>query len=314
MNLSKEELKKAVDELKPFDDHNGNFIIDCPSCGHRECSISYKKDNNQWGCFRKKHCGDTGNIFTLLKKLGKQLHVEKSIDVFEQKLSDIDLKSSLNNEKSLYLEEAKLPLGYKRISDSKYLNERGFTKQDYLLWEVGKSSLIMKDYVVFPIYQDDGVKAYVGRLDTESDNPKYKNSKTDFTKILGGLDKVDKETHSIFLCEGYFDIINVTRLLNLLDDSEIRALCTFGAKISLDQIERLKQTNIKNIYLLFDNDVPKIVKEVALKLSNYFNVKVLTIKGDKDAGDCNLEHLYDAIEYAKSPLEFNLNTLGAKIV
>lgn len=312
MKLSEGQLKSILADLKP-EKHGNNFIISCPKCEHRECGISITKDSHPFGCYRKSKCGIEGNIFTL-KEYGINLNLResKTIDV-TQKLEKKHLKVFEQDENSLNLPSIQLPPRYKRIFDSEYLNGRGFTDIDYMFWEVGRTTLgLMKDYVTFPIYHDNEVKAYVARSVSSEIEPKYRNSISEFASLIGGYERISEETHTVILCEGYFDIININRLLDLYDCKQIRPICTFGAKVSDNQIKLLSNTNIKTVIMLFDADVVNKIKEISFRLSMYFSVQIALLPLSVDAGDCNLSQLEKALEEKQSPLDFNLNKLVKK--
>ena len=114
MLFAKERLQQIVSSLKPFDGGRGNFIINCPVCGHRECGISYTKSNHPWGCYRKKKCGTEGNIYDIAKYLDIQLHYKKDVLVNEE-LQNICVNSLSLHQDLLPLPKQSLPLGYNRI-------------------------------------------------------------------------------------------------------------------------------------------------------------------------------------------------------
>ena len=135
MIFAESKLIEILSDLSPKKDSKGeNFIIDCPVCGHRECSISIDKDGHQWGCFRLKKCGERGNIFTLLKHLGLSQEYSSS---GKKKLSDYinieelfpDLDGKSNDEIQKELEDLptiKAPFGWKKIlGNHQYLDKRG---------------------------------------------------------------------------------------------------------------------------------------------------------------------------------------------
>ena len=320
MHLSKEKLKEVLVSLNPKDYSKTELQINCPECQHDECFISIIDENHRFGCFREKACGVKGNIYTLLKygiKLDESGKFTKVTDDFQKR----SLKVFSKVQEPLNLPLIKPPLSYKRVYDSDYLNNRGFVERDYNYWEVGRTSFgALKDYVVFPVYRDSEMKAYVARLtrpvrhDKES---KYKNSISEFASLMGGLDKVNKNTNSVILCEGIFDIINITRLLNLYDCDELKAVCTFGAKVSESQINLLQQKGVQSIIMLFDGDVIKKIKPISFDLNTKFNVQIGILEGmidDEavDAGNCQLNHLESALNNLSSPLDFYLEKIEKK--
>jgi len=316
LTLSKEQLKIALVSLKPQDYSKTELQISCPECGHDECFISIIDQNHRFGCFREKACGLKGNIYTLRKygiKIGDSEKVTNVNDDFKKR----SLKVFSNVQKAVNLPLINHPISYKRIYNSEYLNERGFTERDYNYWEVGRTSFgSLKDYVIFPISQKRNNVAYVAR-NAKGEGGKYKNSISEFASIIGGLDYLNKTT-TIILCEGIFDIINITRLLNLYDCNDIKAICTFGAKVSENQINLLQQSGIKRIIMLFDGDVIKKIKPISFELATKFDTQIgilegLTDKGEiVDAGNCNFSQLNEALNNLSSPLDFYLEKIEKK--
>ena len=69
MKLKLETLKSLLPNSF-LDYHKENLMGICPWCGVNEFGVSLK-DNHTFNCFRKKRCGETGNIYKLLKKLNR---------------------------------------------------------------------------------------------------------------------------------------------------------------------------------------------------------------------------------------------------
>jgi hypothetical protein len=320
LHLSKEKLKQVLVSLNPKDYSKTELQINCPECHHDECFISIVDENHRYGCFRLSKCGSKGNIYTLKKygiKLDESEKVTKVTELFKKR----SLKVFSNTQKALNLPLIKPPVSYKRVYDSEYLNLRGFKERDYDYWEVGRTSFgSLKDYVTFPIYQNSEMKAYVTRLarnKTHDKEPKYKNSISEFASLLGGFDQLTSNTETVILCEGIFDIINITRLLNLYDCNELKAICTFGAKVSENQINLLQQKGIQRIIMLFDGDVIKKIKPISFELNTKFDVQIGLLEGainnqPEDAGNCLLTHLEAALNNLSSPLDFYLEKIEKK--
>src|SRR5690606_10383412 len=84
MKLTRKQIEQLIQDTSL--DHKGkNLYGKCPKCGHNEFGISLE-DNHRFNCFRKKECGFQGNIYTLLKFLGKikEFLSEREINIFEK--------------------------------------------------------------------------------------------------------------------------------------------------------------------------------------------------------------------------------------
>jgi 5S rRNA maturation endonuclease (ribonuclease M5) len=318
MKLSKDQLFSILQNPKMW--KNDNIIARCPWCGRQEFYISLK-ENNPWQCFRKNKCeADKGRIHKLLDHLGieDQYTIKETVERLQTLPNALETieKQSLDIE----LEEVKLPIGFKRIYDDNYLNNRSFIKEDYDNYFIGITNLDRKlaNYVIFTIYQDYKQVAYIGRYKGTKEQvdrlklPRYKNSDSDFSKILGNYDDIEKEvTETVILVEGIFDAHNVTKLLNLKNNPSTKCGYTFKCHISDEQLYKLQLKEVKKILLLYDSDVISKVKETAIKLSKHFEVQVAFIEclnedgGIKDPGDLNLHELNEVLNNTTSALNFN---------
>lgn len=322
MKLSKEELFRLLAEFNPKMWKDNDILINCPVCNHRECYVSLK-DDHPFNCVRKKKCGWQGNIHALLNKLGvPEGNIKESIKWSDKVSNALILeKHSVIDDIDIELPEIRLPLGFRRIYDDEYLNKRGFIKDDYNVYKVGITNLDRKliNYAVFCIYNDFKLVATIGRYRAEKKEieelekktgrkiMRYRNSGSDFAKILGGYDELEAGiTKKVILVEGLFDKKNVDDLLDLYHNEITKCCYTFKCDISVEQVYKLKLKGIEEIVLLYDGDVIEKIKQTGLKLMHDFNVNVALIDGDKDPGEMNLEELNTSLKNLYHPIHFNL--------
>lgn len=321
------DILKTLIENSSLDYRKKNVIGKCPYCGGDEFGISIDV-NHKFGCFRKSKCGETGNIFKLLKKLNRldliNQKVEQSItsNVLENVIISKESKQILNE-----LPEISIPIGFKRTNSNPYLNERGFQYEDYIKYEVGTTKLDskLKDYVIF-IIRDLKKRpvAYVGRHTKSKEElkkiesllgkrvPRYKNSESDFQNLLFGDHECTLGTDTAILVEGLFAKRKVDEALKLDYDEKVKCLCTFGAKISSNQILKLHLLGIENIILCYDPDVIGHIKKYSLQLLEEFsNVKIASLIRfpGKDPADLSTEELWSVFENLESVINFQLNTI-----
>jgi len=306
---------------------NGKYVYAiCPMCGENEFYLLLQEDNHPSACNRKNKCGAHFNIFTLLKYLGrtKEFVSEFDFDVQEKLVGDLEIS---NPSLDLSLEEIQPPMLWRRAYDDEYLRERGFTDEQFEKYHVG-TSLIHKDYVTILIYQNHKLTGYISRskkskewIDNfnkkNKDNKqvylRYNNSKTDFAKMLFGLDEiVEGKTTDVILVEGLFSKTKTDVNLSLYEIDEIKCCATFGAKLSIYQIELLKRKGVKNIWLWFESDVLEIVKDIAATASLYFNIKVGYLNG-KDPNDLNRDETLELMDNSVGYLEFNMTHLHSNL-
>lgn len=316
-------LEKLLELLPGFRvDHRGkNLTGICPECGHDEFGVSLE-EGHRFGCYRKNKCGFNGNIFTLLKYLGKldQVLQEKVRNLPEKIVKD----HKFEDFEDLTLETISPPLGWRRVFSDPYLDERGFTQQDYERYPVGITKLdprLKKNYIVFACDQDAQMKGWVGRRtqgkkEIETINisrkeqglkpvARYINSFSDFAKMCYGIDELSDQTKTLIVVEGIFDKISIDRLLELYNKDDTKCIATYKAAISNEQIGTImnKAPNIEATILLYDSDVIKSIKTSMIILQKYYHVLV-GYHATKDPGDMNEDDLNQVLSTLQSPLEF----------
>lgn len=307
MKLSVEKLNELLDEPR-LDFRKENIIAKCPKCGFKEFGISLG-ENHRFGCYRKKKCGYSGNIFTLLHHLGKYDEYITRGEVYsvsEKQLVEKKIKSRITNQPILSeLPEIDLPIGWRRTFDNPYLNSRGFTDIDYHKFPVGTTILDSKfeNYVIFSIEENNIPKAQVSRhiwtkakIDRYNEKnspklPRYKNSSSGFEQLVLGIEDLSEETNTLILVEGVFDKKNIDTILELDYQSEVKCVGTFKCHISPSQLQkiRLKAPNLTNVILLYDNDVLKEIIDTATILEEYYETDIgYDDSITEDAGDMTL--------------------------
>lgn len=329
MKLSIEKLKELLPDAK-LDGRGKNLKAKCPNCGENEFGISLN-DNHPFGCYRKAKCGFYGNIFTLAKFLNRLdiLRLEGNVGNIEK--LNTKLLQSKPEEINLELPEIKFPLGFKRTFNDEYLNERGF--KEYKKYKVGRTSLdpkLKSNYIIIGIKEENKLKGYIARhiwskkkIDEQNKLRKkkglpqilrYRNSETDFSKLLMGYDEIKEgTTKTIIAVEGVFDKFNIDKVLNLHKQDEIKCNCTFKCAVSFEQIVKWKLKGIENIILFYDPDVIKSINKAATDLQLYFNVLIAFNNiNSNDAGDITESEAKIIFNNLKSVSQFFSNYLLIK--
>jgi len=320
MKLSVEVLKSLIPNGR-LDYSKKNVIGQCVWCGGDEFGVSIN-DNHRFGCFRKSKCGETGNIFKLLKKLNRFDLLGDRDNVTIKSTNYLEDVISMKEQILEELPTIEKPTGFKRLMSHPYLDKRGFTEYDYQKYEVGVTRLNVKlqDYIVILIYKAEKLVGYVSRymkpkeeikaLETKTGRriPRYKNSETDFSNLLLGEDEC-KGIDSVILVEGFFGKRRVDERLRKWGIDDIKCLCTFGAKISPTQVFLLHQLGIKNITLFYDPDVIQQIKKYANQLADEFEkVRIAIIPWEgKDPDDLTEDEMIEVLSNTRDPLNFSLN-------
>ncbi len=320
-----------------------HYICKCPFCkkeDHLYLQRSTSRTNSRgenisymWEC---KRCGENGRIRKLFNALGKLHLINFGKDTkIEERLNLIEKYKKKSISIELDVPDKNPPLGYKRVYENHYLNSRGFTNEQYEMYNVGttKFGSEYKDYVVALITENGICKGYVGRctysnkqLDEYNDclkesgikqrKPRYKNSSnTEFGKLLMGIDEITEQTEVVVIVEGFFDKANVDKLLRTYESDTIKVVCSFGKKISIEQITKLAQKGlaIEDILLLYDPDAVEESKRYAFQLSQYFTKVKIGFTKDKDPGDLTYEELDRILDNLEEPLVFSMNKVQKKI-
>lgn len=324
MKISIEKIKELLPSARP-DRRGNNMRAICPYCNQDEFGIS-TEENHLWGCYRKKKCGETGNIFKLAKFLNRMdlLNIEGEVGKVEQLENKLFVKDL---ELDLTLPTVNMPVGWRQVFTDPYLDGRGFTAYDK--YPVGRTAIdprFKKDYVIFAIQEEDDIKGYVGRhhwskKEIEDENIKreargqrkilrYINSDTDFSKLLLGYDEiVPGVTKTIIAVEGAFDKFNTDKLLGLYDQDEIKCNATFKCNISPEQIQKWHNKGIETLILFYDPDVIKQIKDVAATVDLHFKAFIAFNEQGDDPGAITPEQLKIVFSNIKSPSEFIINKI-----
>ena len=263
MELSVQEYQYLVSEITretgaKRDGSGKNLIVPrCPFCG---------KSGGKFGIYIGKatahrrpfmaHCfscgASTRTLEQLLAAIGRMdLMVLQTADIaapLNLHLLEKDEAEEIDDE----LVPVELPDFYKRTFRHPYLQRRGFCFDDYEYFPVGITGRLnprYADYVVFPVNDDCTVVGYVCM----------------------------DETDTVILAEGIFDVIALTRRLELYDNSHVAAVATFGKKISDVQIYKLQSKGVRTVVIGYDGDAVESVKRTAERLKPYFEVFIADI-------------------------------------
>lgn len=314
---------KKIDEsdlseilLNPKLNRRGQFICDCPFCG-KESHFYISKDTQLWDC---KRCGEYGSIYKLLKQLNKTYLLGGA--TVENRESIDSLRELLEKHSESIVDEVKeipvvkLPAGWKvSLKSTEYLLNRGITPDDCKRYNIGATSLFKKydNYVLIPIYDNGEVRGFVGRYGAKKvpENVlRYNNSVgTEFSQLLFGYDELNEKTFTVILVEGIFDKIAVDKVLRLWDDDDVKCVCTFGKKISDEQIAKLIRKGITNVILLYDFDALRDIKKIGVELENNFQTSI-TFTNKKDIDECTESEALEVFSVLRKPREFNESIIG----
>jgi len=317
--ISDADLRSLLNVKK--ETRSGQYIIDfCPFCSKAE-HFYINKITQRWDC---KRCGEQGNIYKLLKHFDKVYLLGEPSVKYQDEIKSIREIQSVENSNEIAqikeLPEIRMPAGFRVYSYiPPYLQQRGINMEDIKHWRFGSTAIVSRyiNYVLVPIYDNGAIRGFIGRYGSKnvpSDKLRYSNSlNTDFSELLFGYDDiVENETEVVVITEGLFDAIAVTKKLNLFFDNSVRAVCTFGKKISNVQIAKLVAKKIRKVILLYDFDAVKDIRKYGVLLDEYFDTKIAVALNKKDIDECNIEEVIDVFKNLRSVRDFN-SSIAEKI-
>lgn len=316
------ELAKELD-AKP-DGAGKNLIARCPRCGKEGKFGVYTGRQTQQKKPFMSHCFSCGcSTYTLeglLELLGREdLMIAPTADLNAR--LDTNLLFPLEEPPEIddTLSVIALPDFYRRCFTDPYLKSRGFTYDDYEYFQVGTTrglNFRYDAYVIFPIIDDGDVVGYVSRHTWSKDEIDRHNSRVrrkggyqvlrfrnstenDFVRLLYNYDAVKEGvTDTVIITEGIFDVIALTRKLELYENEYVAAVATFGKKISRTQIYKLQSKGVKTVILGYDGDAVEAIKKTADELNAYFRVFIADIPdAGKDWEDLGDEEIYGIFSY-----------------
>lgn len=342
MYIPREERDYIIRELAQelhaqLDGSRKNLLVPtCPVCG---------KGGGKYGIYigpdvdRKKtfmsHCFKCGATTTsldeLLDLIGRpDLKIEETASFKPLEIPDFLKLDEDEIDDELGIVE--MPEGWKRCFRNHYLNSRGFEYDDYEYFPVGTTrglNFKFDNYVIFPIIDGGDIVGYVSRhiwpkdeIDKYNEKARwsgkyeirrYNNSiENNFVKLLYNYDAViEDETDTVILVEGIFDVIALTRKLDLYENHRIAAVASFGKKISQTQIYKLQAKGVRTIVVAYDSDARDATVKAASELSEYFDVFICHLAGNgKDFDEMDFWEVYDCFDTGLLTLrEFKLQTV-----
>ncbi len=342
MSLSKKETDFLVNEIArelgaKRDGSGKNLIADCPFCSKKgKFGIYIGKETERKKQFMS-HCFSCGNstysLDRLLEVIGRPDLMVSETTNLETKLEP-NLLFPLSDEEEIddELGIVCLPDFYKRCFSNEYLKSRGFIYDDYEYFPCGTTGRLnfrFDNYVIFPVIDSGDVVGYVARHcwnkdEIDKHNRKagakgeykilrFRNStENDFVKLLYNYDAViEDETDTVILVEGIFDVIALTRKLDLYDNTRVAVVATFGKKISQTQIYKLQIKGVETVIIGYDGDAVSAIKKTASDLSPYFDVLIADIKApEKDWEDLTYEEIYETFsKRLRTPIEYKITKI-----
>ena len=283
-------LKQFLGEPAEHNESSGQMSFDCPACaedkglangcgdGKHKLALNYKKNIYQcWVC--KFENNMHGSVPNLIKRYGNN-KILKEYQIIRP--TDLDA----NNQNKEIKVDLKLPIGYKKISESNY-NDLNYGKAYRYLRERGITDTMIKEYnigftvtgkyhnrIIIPSYDESGeLNYFISRAWDKWKKPKYLNPDVEKQLFIYNEFTLNWDG-TIYLVEGVFDHIVVPNSIPLL------------GKTMYDRLKSLLLKNAKSdVVILLDDDAKddavRIYKELNVG-SLYDRVKLCTPPADTD--------------------------------
>lgn len=295
----------------------GWMITDCPFCGKTAKFGVRFNDDPKYTRFNKEgyknkvsfncysgSCGESGATTKLLIKLGLDyLRGQKDfVEDFKKRKLNVEVEDVLD----LETEKRRPPVGYKRITSNKYLEDRKYEPWQFEQYQIGESHLLgMSGRVVFLIIEEGQCVGWLGRATYDSPI-KYKNDQATFEKLLGGIDEI-KEGDEVILVEGVTDKGEVDRKIKRLELTGIKCVCTFGKKISEIQLMKLRVRGVKKITFLWDDDATDEIKRYSKEAEEYIEIVKIGYIQEGDPDEISDEEFVEIMTNLYDVNEFSTN-------
>jgi len=269
-------------------------LHNCPKCGKDGDHFSFNVLTCKGGCFS---CGYTVFNFCDLIAHIENITIEAAnifvsgiegknkLDIIDDFFVDKNNKSEIKKYEHINVElpdEFILMIDYLRHPVARI--PKVFTSRKYPLSIIEKFGLgycetgKYANRIIFPVYCKDK-KSFVARRIKDIMPEKYKNPLGSLhSQLLYGYNFISKDK-IIFLTEGPTDVLR-------LASYEYFAVCSFGKKVSYEQIDLLVDLEPKEVVCVFDGDALKQNIKAFNKLSNRLDTTYIILPDEYDPDDC----------------------------
>ena len=259
-------------------------IYSCPFCHHHKPKLQISLLSQKWHCWV---CDKKGrSLYTLLKLIRAPRAL---IDEVREYRPDYKIKKVEENQnlylpkefksfifdsgKSLYYEQA-----------AKFLKDRGVDATEIARYGIGYCTEgTYAERVVIPSYDKNGILNYFTARSFTGSNYKYKNPPV--SKDVIGFEFFINWNEPIILCEGPFDALSIKR----------NAIPLFGKTIPKELLKKIYTKNVKEIYIVLDEDARKDSIKLVDKLMKD-GIKAYFVQlQDKDPNELGFNKVWDVI-------------------
>lgn len=318
MSVNKQGFISAL-KLRTSGDKGWFVAPSCSYCSARDrmgvLLEGYGSVQPHFHCFK---CGKAGGLHILAKRIGKPDLISGEYE------APMDIEMNLETFIDIHTPECNPPVGFRRTMNHEYLMNRNITALQFNMFKFGYTNIhpkIAKDYIIILIEENGKCVGYVARsikskdwIDkynetSEVEYLRYRNSDTDFSKLVLGIDEITAETKTVIAVEGAFDKLAVDRKLGLYDNPTIKCVCTFGTKISECQAVKISAKGAENLIILYDSGTVNKSKKVSRTSSSFFSSVSVGSLTNGDPDECSPEEIAIAVSGAINQVEYSITNL-----
>lgn len=291
-------LETVIDDHIQYTGNNREVHFNCVVCGEVRHRMYVNLESGLVYCH---NCGYKSNIIGLIQYV-EGVSFSKARELFKDVKGNFMLPENVSKDlvgnmfsddlrKDLLKRAIPLPEEYTPLDPKntnivtkraiKYLNSRKITNKQIVDHKMGFCmSGEYKNRVIIPITENGELRFWVARAISPDVKMKEKSpSDADYqiskSEVIFNIDIAAKKYHTCVVCEGIFDAMSYGSIgVSLLGKS----LYQEQLNILLDYREILTE----GIYVSLDWDAKDKATEIAERLSEYFNVKIINIPKEDD--------------------------------
>lgn len=287
-------LSSALGEYRRSGDE---LLFFCPFCQHHKRKLSVNLKTNNYKCWV---CDERGkNVRRLLKtrlthsqlyewdKLNNVVDLTQLDDnIFQEQIVTLEEVIQLPEE-FVSLANKNLPLSSKFAM--RYLLDRGYTKEDIVMWKVGYcSNGEYEGRVIVPSFNDNGDINYFVARSYADKFPKYMNPKVSKDIVFNEL-YLDWNK-DIILVEGVFDAMKAKNAIPLLGSTLNQKSNLFKKIVYYEP----------DVYIALDPDAEKKASQLIENLIQYdLNLYKIDVSGFGDVGEMTKDQFEEAKKEAQ---------------
>lgn len=291
-------IESNIDDNLKYTGTGKEVHFNCIVCGEIRHRMYVNLETGKVYCH---NCGYKGNIISLIQYV-EGVSFSRANDIFKDIRGNLSLPENISKNllenvfaedlrKDLLKRAIPLPEEFSLLNPQKtniatrravkYLHSRKVTDKQIIEHKMGFCmSGEYKNRVIIPITENGDLKFWVARAISSDVKMKEKSpSDEDYqiskSEVIFNIDRASKKYHTAVICEGIFDAlafgdVGVSLLGKSLYQEQFNILLDYRALLT------------NGLYISLDWDAKDKATEMAEKLSEYFDVKIINIPKEGD--------------------------------